>query len=55
MAAKMRAMAGPIQILYPTPINRLGWSGWAVRGSAWRRTDLNGEKGCRCADPVLFL
>ena len=33
----------------------VGWSGWAVRGSAWGKTDLNGEKDCRCADPTLFL
>ena len=33
----------------------LGWSGWAVRGPAWRRTDLNCENGCRCADLPVFL
>ena len=35
--------------------NGLGWSGWAVRGSVWRGTDTSCKKGCRCADPMLFL
>ncbi len=41
--------------IFPLFQDGLGWSGWAVRGSAWRRTALHGERGCRCPDPVLFL